>query len=261
MFGSIHIAALCFSTVFIIVGTILSRKIPFEKCVRIMLGIGIAAEVIKLFAYTLMNESVLGGYLPKTDLPLHLCSFQVVFTAILRLSADENKKRIIRSYMLPTCLIGGLAAILIPTSSSVGHLNIITFEYFGYHAALIVFALRMLAGKDIRFTVRDYGTCLVLLFVTMLAAVYINSILYNGTADGSFVYEVTDGVHKGMVQLSVVNFMYVAGPPQSGLPFLNEDHGWRVYFAHYLCLCLFCVTIVYIKPILIALRKKKPAEL
>lgn len=257
MFGTLHIIALCASLVFIVIATWLTLKIPFEKVARIMLVIGLAAELVKLFAYTLMNEKTLGGYLPKTDLPLHLCSFQVIFMAILVFAKNENLKRIIRSFMLPTCLVGGLAAILIPTSSSVSSLNVITFEYFGYHAAIMVFSLRMILGSDVEFTVRDYASCLTVLLLTMFCAMYINSILYNGTADGNFVYEVTDGEHVGTVQLTVINFMYTADPPVSGLPFLNETHGWAVYIVHYMFTCLLAITLVYIGPIIRAIKGRK----
>ena len=71
----------------------------------------------------------------------------------------------------------------------------------------------------------------------MFAAMYINSILYDGVSN--------------------INFMYVASPPMGGLPFLNEDHGWLVYIAHYGCLVLLCVTACYIKPIVKALSRKK----
>ena len=64
----------------------------------------------------------------------------------------------------------------------------------------------------------------------MFFAVYINSIIYDGT--------------------NKINFMYVASPPQSGLPFLNENHGWLVYITHYACTILICVTLCYIKPII-----------
>lgn len=259
MFGTLHIIALCASIVFIVLATWLTLKLPFEKVARLMLVIGLIAELIKLFAYTLMNEKALGGYLPKTDLPLHLCSFQVIFMAVLVFAKNENLKRVIRSFMLPTCLIGGLAAILIPTSSSVGSLNVITFEYFGYHAAIMVFALRMLIGRDVEFTVRDYASCLTVLLLTMFCAMYINSILYNGTADTNFIYEVTDGEHIGRVQLTVINFMYTADPPVSGLPFLNEDHGWAVYIAHYMCLCLLSITLLYLGPIIRAIKAHRKA--
>ena len=70
----------------------------------------------------------------------------------------------------------------------------------------------------------------------MFFAIYINSIVYDGT--------------------DKINFMYVVSPPMSGLPFLTEKYGWFVYIMHYACLVLFCVTICYIKPIITAIKEK-----
>lgn len=260
MFSTLHIIVMCIVFPLIAVGTYYSLKLSFEKVLRIMLAIGFVSEFTKIFTYILMNEDKLGGYLPKTDLPFHLCSIQILFLIVLVLSKNDNTKQIIRSFMLPTCLIGGFAAILIPTSSSISELNVLTFQYFGYHAAIMILALRMYIGKDVTFTIRDYGTCLVMLFATMFAAVYINSILYSGVSDENFFYTVTDGEHTGLIQLANVNFMYMVGPPVKGLPFLNEKHGWAVYVAHYLCLCLFGITGIYIRPIINYFKERKAAR-
>jgi transcriptional regulator with XRE-family HTH domain len=72
--------------------------------------------------------------------------------------------------------------------------------------------------------------------VLMLFAVYINSILYDGASN--------------------INFMYVASPPQAGLPFLTEEYGWLVYICHYAFTVVFCVTLCYIKPIVVAIKGK-----
>ena len=131
--------------------------------------------------------------------------------------------------MLPTCLVGGIAALLIPTSSS---LNVwtITVEYFGYHAMITCFAIYLFRSKEITFTAKDYVNTLIMLFATFFVAIYLNS-------------WIADYVQN-------VNFMYVVGPPQSGLPYLNKDHGWLVYIVHYALLAVFVVTLIYIKPII-----------
>ena len=74
---------------------------------------------------------------------------------------------------------------------------------------------------------------LVLLFVSM----YINSILYDGNSN--------------------INFMYVASPPMSGLPYLNENQGWLVYILRYALLVLVCVTGCYGKVIWNTVRSKR----
>jgi heme exporter protein D len=140
------------------------------------------------------------------------------------------------SFMMPSCLFGGIAAILIATSSSLNGLFIITVQYFAYHVAITVLALRMLFGKELSLSISDYFNCLKFLAVLMFVAFYVNSILYDGVSN--------------------INFMYVASPPQSGLPFLTEKYGWLVYIAHYASLILICVSLFYIKPIVSAIKEK-----
>ena len=235
MFGTLHLIALGISALFIIAGVIAVRRVPMKTLLKIMLAIGVASEIVKVFAYILMNEAKLGGYLPKTDLPFHLCSVQVVFLAILNLTSNKKVRRTLCAFMLPTCLWGGLAAILIPTSSSVGSLSVLTFQYFIYHSALIVLALHMLTTPEMPFNIKDYRTCLIMLGCTLFAAIYINSILYDGVSD--------------------INFMYVVAPPKEGLPFLNKYHGWLVYILHYAFLCVVLVTVTYAKQIVSALLR------
>jgi len=202
-----------------------------------MLLVGIVSELIKVFYYTVANESTHGGILPKTDLPFRLCSIQILFIVVINISSNEKIKRFLYSFMIPSCLLGGIAALLLATSSSLNGMWILSLQYFGYHVAIIVLALKLMTSKEFSPTIKDYFNCLKFLLVLMFGAMYINSILY-------------DGVSK-------INFMYVASPPMDGLPFLNENHGWLVYIAHYGCLVLFCVTACYAKVIFKALTKKK----
>ena len=235
MFGTLHLIALGVSAALIIGGFIAVRQAQMKRLLRIMLWIGVASEIVKVFAFILMNESKLGGYLPKTDLPFHLCSIQIIFLAILNLTSNKKVRRALCAFMLPSCLWGGLAAILIPTSSSISSLNVLTFQYFIYHSALIVLALHMLMSSEMPFNVKDCRTALIMLVCALFAAIYVNSILYDGQ--------------------SKVNFMYVVSPPKEGLPFLNKEHGWLVYILHYAFLCVVLVTLTYAKPIVSALLK------
>ena len=148
--------------------------------------------------------------------------------------------------MIPTCLIGGIAALVLATSSA-REVPVISIQYFGFHSAITVFAIYLLANKEIKFTVKDYRNVLIMLCVTFVVAIYLNSILY--TAE----YSIDDS--GNLVKTYVdINFMYVVNPPQSNLPFLNKDHGWFVYIVHYAFLALFVVSLIYIKPIIIKIK-------
>ena len=230
LFGTKHLILIGVCLCAIVALFFYARERKFKDVCRVCFYCGIISEIIKIFYYIVQNEETHGGVLPKTDLPFHLCSIQILFFAFLYVSQNEKLKRFLISFMLPSCLFGGIAAILIATDSSRNGLWIITFQYFAYHVMLVVFSLYLFSSKELKFTAKDYVNCLKFLLILMFVAVYVNSI-------------VDDGSGK-------INFMYVVSPPQSGLPFLNENHGWLVYIAHYACLVLFCVTTCYLKPII-----------
>ncbi len=234
LFGTKHLILIGISAAAIIIFYLLFRKRPLQSLYRPMLLAGLASELIKVFYYILSNEAEYGGILPKTDLPFHLCSIQLLFIGLLVYSSSERLKDTLLCFMLPSCLFGGIAAIAIATGSSLNGSPILSVQYFGYHSMLSAFALVLIRSNERRLTVKHYFACLKFLVVLMLAAIYINSIVYDGNPN--------------------INFMYVVSPPQSGLPFLNEDHGWLVYMCHYAFLVIFCVTLCYLKPIVTAIK-------
>ena len=236
LFGAKHLIILAISLIFLVLGAIFCRKWTLDRLAKVLLGIGLVSEFIKVFYYIMANEATHGGILPKTDLPFHLCSIQIIFIAILVYSKNQKCKELLLSFMIPSCLFGGIAALLIATTSSLNGGWILSVQYFGYHTAISIFALVLLQGKIMKLTVKHYVNCLKFLLVLMLFAIYINSILYDGVSN--------------------INFMYVASPPQSGLPFLTEKYGWLVYICHYAFTVIFCVTLCYIKPIITAIRNK-----
>ncbi len=236
IFGTKHLILVAVSLLLIVALFFLSKKLRFATVCKTLFFVGILSETVKIFYYIIQNEATHGGILPKTDLPFHLCSIQILFIAVVNFTKNEKLKRFLLSFMFPSCLLGGIAAILIATTSSLNGMWIITAQYFLYHIAIVVFALNLCTNKELKLTVSDYFSCLKFLVILFFFAVYVNSIVYDGNSN--------------------INFMYVASPPQSGLPFLNEDHGWFVYIVHYATLVLLCVTLCYIKPIVTAIKAK-----
>lgn len=236
LFGTKHLILIGVCVIFIVAAYFLARKWSLEKLTKYLFTIGVISELIKVFYYILANEAEYGGILPKTDLPFHLCSIQILFIAIVRFVPSQKIKEPLLSFMIPSCLLGGIAAILIATGSSLNGMPILSLQYFGYHSAIVIFALILLTSGTMKLTVKHYVNCLKFLVGLMLFAIYINSMLYDGN--------------------DKINFMYVASPPQAGLPWLNEDQGWLVYITRYAILVVGCVTLCYIRPIVTALKEK-----
>lgn len=244
LFGTKHIILIVLSLILFAVGYIFSRKLSFKSMTRLMLYIGIVSETIKIFYYITRNESTHGGVLPKTDLPFHLCSIQILFILLLNIVDNKKLHDLLISFMMPSCLIGGFAAILIATDSSRNGMWIITLQYFVYHVSIMVYALYLATDRVHSPSLKGYFSCLKMLLGIMFFSIYINSVLYDGVSN--------------------INFMYVVGPPQDGLPFLNDNNGWLSYILRYAAVILFSVTLFYIKPIVKSVfsigKKKEEAE-
>ena len=234
LFGTKHLILIAISCLLCVGVFFLLKKKSFTLVCKTMFFVGLVSETIKIFYYTIANEETMGGILPRSDLPFHLCSIQILFFVFLCFGKSEKIKRYLLAFMRPSCLFGGIAAILIATTSSRNGGWILTAQYFGYHVMLVIFALYLYCSNEIKFDIRDYFNCLKFLVVLMFFSFYINSILYDGVSN--------------------INFMYVAGPPQEGLPFLNEESGWLVYILRYALLVVVCVSLSYIAPIITAVK-------
>ncbi|MBQ3107485.1 MAG: YwaF family protein, partial [Firmicutes bacterium] len=141
LFGTKHLILIVLSFLAAALLFLLTRKWKFSTVCKNMFYLGIVSEFIKVVYYITANEEAYGGVLPKSDLPFHLCSIQILFFAVINFTSNEKIKRVLYSFMLPSCLFGGIAAILIATDSSRNGLWILTLQYFAYHTALIVFSL------------------------------------------------------------------------------------------------------------------------
>jgi len=235
LFGVKHIVLIAISIVAIIGFYFLSRKWKFSTTCKTLLAIAIVCEMIKTITYIVINEDKYGGILPKSDLPFQLCSIQLIFIAIVVFSKNEKIKRVLLSFMMPSCLFGGIAAILIATSSS---LNVwpITIQYFFYHTCLCTFAIHLFTSKEYKWNIKDYFSTLIFIVCVFFFAIYVNSIVFDGSQS--------------------VNFMYVVDPPAKNLPFLNENQGWLMYMLKYALLVFVCISLCYIKPIIVSIKNK-----
>lgn len=251
-----HIVLMVVSAVLCVFWTIWAVKhLKMETFYKVLLISGIISEVIKAFTYILNNEDILHGYLNKGDLPLHMCSMQIILFAILVFCKNEKVRRVIRSFQIPTCLIGGIGAMVISTWSS-RNLWPITITYYIHHILLTSWGIFLLSKNEPKLTVKDFVTGFVMYSAVFFASFYINSILY--------VYEpVYDEVTHNLIdmQLTNVNFLYTVNPPADGLPLLNKDHGWGVYIAHYLIIFYAAIVVIYIKPIIEFFKERKQKKL
>ena len=208
MFTYTHFIWIAISVLIILTLLFLTKRlnVSHKNVLTIMCIISALSEITKISLN--MVDGVSGGkVLSPGSLPFHLCSIQIFFIFGLRFFIkNENVKKVLYNFMVPTSLIGASMSLLIPTVGT-SFLNVQVYQYFIYHAFLIFYGIYLirehLAELSLKVLFVNYG--LLLMFV--LFDLWVNSFLSFWGA----------------------NFMYLTRPPMENLPILNLNHGWYVY--------------------------------
>ena len=213
-------------------------RFSFKTAALIMAGIALCSELMKIFTHMEAVNSdnpAQGMVIEATALPFHLCSILIFAYFYLPFSKEGKLRDFLTSFSIPVAFIGGTLAILMATSGT-DFAKPYAYQCFVYHAGILSFAIYLILTKQVKTGKKEYVQNLVTLAVIAVVMIWVN----------------------GALQTYNTNFFYVVRPPVKGLPLLNLNHGWYVYFAHLCCLGAFGVTLVHL-PSMIAdfLRKKK----
>jgi len=211
------------------------RKISVKTAGMCMCAICLLSETCKVMTH--MQPSPEGGYaLDPNALPFHLCSMQLFVVFYITLAKDSPTKQKVISFFAPAALLGGVMAMLIPTDG-VDFLEILPYQGFSYHAGLVWMAVYLLRTGQVDMGRRAYVRNLVILVAVAVFGIYVNGALF---AYGT-------------------NFLFLTRPPMEGLPVLNLDHGWYVYFLNLAALAVTLMTLVHLPWVLAERRHKKVA--
>ena len=238
MFTYTHFIWIAISVLIILTLLFLTKRlnVSHKNVLTIMCIISALSEITKISLN--MVDGVSGGkVLSPGSLPFHLCSIQIFFIFGLRFFIkNENVKKVLYNFMVPTSLIGASMSLLIPTVGT-SFLNVQVYQYFIYHAFLIFYGIYLirehLAELSLKVLFVNYG--LLLMFV--LFDLWVNSFLSFWGA----------------------NFMYLTRPPMENLPILNLNHGWYVYIINLLTVGMVLMVMFHL-PFIIINCKKKPRK-
>ena len=213
-------------------------KFSFKTATYIVSGICIVSEICKIFTHIDniydSDDNLYGGVLSATALPLHLCSLLIFFILYLNICKDEGRLEKIKSFIVPIALLGGLMAILIPTSG-VNFLKPYAYQCFVYHAGIMWYSLYLIVTKQVSLGIRSYKNNMLYLLGLVFVMLWVNSALQN--------YD--------------TNFFFLVRPPMENLPILNLNNGWLVYFLTLLLVALTLFTLLHIPFIILEQRKTK----
>ncbi len=192
--------------------------------------------VLKLFHLSLsMKESAFGGYiLNQTQLSFHLCSIMIYTVIFVNMIKNKRVVDILKSFMVPCLFIGAAMALLIPTEGTDPTIPRV-WQYMLIHGVLVFYGIYLAAVEKVDLSFKAYVNNLKLLVGVTLLAFLMNSVLE--------AYE--------------TNFLFLRVPPMEGLPLLNLDNGWYVYFLTLAIIACTLMLLVQLPFILADARRKK----
>ncbi|MGM9858316.1 MAG: hypothetical protein ACI311_03600 [Bacilli bacterium] len=217
----------------------IKKKFSFKLAAFIMAGVALVSELSKIFSHMEFVNGVdasKGMVLDATALPFHLCSILIFAFFYLPFAKESKFKTFLLNFIVPIGLIGATLAILMATSGT-DFTKPYAYQCFVYHAFMVWFAIYLIGTKQVSLVKKNWIQNIVVLAIMAISMVWVNSLLQ--------VYD--------------TNFWFVVRPPVKGLPLLNLNHGWFVYFLTLLSLGFIGVTLVHL-PFLIKEYKNKKKE-
>ena len=194
--------------------------------------------VLKIFHLSLsMKQSPYGGFvINQTQLSFHLCSLMIYSVIIINLITNEKVVKAIKSFMVPCMLIGAAMALLIPTEGVDPSVPRV-WQYMLIHGALVFYGLYLMLVERVDLSLKAYINNLKLLLGVTMLAFLMNSVLME---------------YK-------TNFLFLREPPMKGLPILNLDNGWGLYFISLAAVACLLLLIVHLPFIIKDIRAKRTA--
>ena len=177
LFGWVHILALLWALLFIVMISLYARNTSKEKSFlvfRIFVVVALVLEIIRQVSFPLVH-----GYYWLEHLPLHMCGLALFVWAIH--AAKPNQTTAAIAYAL--CLPGAVAAMLFPDWTLYPIMHFYPLQSFVIHAIHIALACILLAGGHIRPKVRDLWRAVLFLCV-ILPPIF----LFNRRFDTNFFF-------------------------------------------------------------------------
>ena len=221
------------------------RKRPaLQQVLTTACWVCVGSELIKVFSVIKMvpsaNGEIIYPYIEMNHMPLHLCSIQILLIFFVRFTSNRKLRENVLAFMYPSCLLGAIAAILMPsifrTSVPVekAFIHPLAYQTFLYHAMLIVLAICIAESKEIHWEKKHLRNTLVITFIMAFVSLYVNSMLASPTyVDGKLV--------------SVdfwPNFMFTYDNPL-GIKMTELWH-WYLYIAILAVVVIVLVVLLYI---------------
>ena len=200
MFTWRHLLWLAISAVmaFVIVRDYNKKKPELSKVLTSALIVALISEFTKLMGVIELVPSssgkILQPYLPLNHLPLHFCSIQIILIAVVKFTGSGKWRETLLAFMAPTCVIGGLLALLMPsiftTTISVeqAFTSPISYQFFIFHSMIIALGLIISLSGEVDWSMKHFRDTTLIVYLLGFVSIYLNSALASPTyADGELI--------------------------------------------------------------------------
>ena len=209
-------------------------KIPEKKVSLVVLALAIILRLIHVAGNMVPIEGGVGMVFDPTKLPFQLCSYQVYLFLIINLTKNEKVISTVKSFIVPSAIIGAMLALLIPTGG-VAFNEVGVWEYMLAHSLFVFYGFYLMFVEKVDLGLKSYAKNLGLLSAVVVIAFIGNSVLQE--------YD--------------VNFCFLVRPPVEKLPILNLNHGWYVYFLTLVIIAVVLILLLQLPFIIKEMLNKK----
>lgn len=190
--------AICAGVIWVISYAFKKKRPSLELVLSIALIGAIISELSEMFSIIELvpsrNGELLMPYFPMNHLPLHMCSMQIILIALAKFTENEKRQEKILAFMAPTCVLGGIMALLMPsifnTTISVDQAftSPISYQFFLYHSMLISLGLIIIRSNRINWSMKYYRNTVLVIYLLGIISIFLNSIFASPTyEDGELV--------------------------------------------------------------------------
>ena len=174
------------------------KKPSLDKVLNTAVIICIFSEVSKVLSTVRLvpsaNGELLLPYLPLNHLPLHFCSIQILFICYVRYIAKGKTREDMLAFMYPTCVIGAILALAMPSifSTSIpvekAFVSLISYQFFIFHSMLIALGIIIVKSGEVDWSMKHLYTTIGGILLLGFVSIYLNSMFASPTyVDGQLI--------------------------------------------------------------------------
>ena len=201
--------AICAGLVWAAVHAFNKKRPGLDRVLTTALIVAVISEIVKMAGVIELvpskNGELLMPYLPMNHLPLHFCSLQIILIAAAKFMKDDRRRETLLAFMAPTCVYGGILALLMPSIFTTtipveeAFKSPVAYQFFFFHTMIIALGLIIVRSDSIDWSRKHFRDTTLIIYLCGFISIYLNSMLASPTyADGKLV--------KDEVELTIADF-------------------------------------------------------